>query len=214
LVATTDPNGNYVAAFQYIPGDEMVTVYAQLTGYTFDPAQYNWRHYFGYEERALDFVAYPPLPTATPTATSTPTATPTATSTVPVTVPTNAWRGEYFANTTLAGTPTRVRVDVAIQFDWGTESPISGLPTDHFSVRWTRAITAEQGLYRFTVQADDGVRISVDGNWLLTQAEVIQAEPREAEMNLTAGRHVIVVEYFENEGPSAIRFDYQLATQP
>jgi len=214
LVATTDPNGNYVAAFQNIPGDEMVTVYAQLTGYTFDPAQYNWRHYFGYEDRALDFVAYPPLPTATPTATSTPTATPTATSTVTVTVPTNAWRGEYFANTTLAGTPTRVRVDAAIQFDWGTESPISGLPTDHFSVRWTRAITAEQGLYRFTVQADDGVRISVDGNWLLTQAEVIQAEPREAEMNLTAGRHVIVVEYFENEGPSAIRFDYQLATQP
>ena len=224
LVATTDPNGNYVAAFQTIPGDEMVTVYAQLNGYAFDPAQYYWRHYYGYEDRTLDFVAYPPLPTntptatatptATPTATSTPTATPTATSTVTATLPTTAWRGEYFANTTLTGTPTLVRADAAIQFDWGTAAPSGGLPSDHFSVRWTRAITAEQGLYRFTVQADDSVRVAVDGNWLLTQAESPQVEAREFEMNLTAGRHVIVVEYFENEGPSAIRFDYQLAAQP
>jgi hypothetical protein len=81
-------------------------------------------------------------------------------------------------------------------------------------VRWTRAITAEQGLYRFTVRADDGVRVSVDGNWLVNQAEGAEAEPREAEMNLTAGRHVIVVEYFENEGPSAVQFDYRLVAQP
>lgn len=90
LVATTDPNGNYVAPFQTIPGDEMVTVYAQLSGYAFDPAQYYWRHYYGYEDRTLDFSAvaqstFTPTPTATTTATPTATASPTATATEPST---------------------------------------------------------------------------------------------------------------------------------
>ena len=215
LVATTDPNGNYVAAFQTIPGDEMVTVYAQLNGYTFEPLQYYWRHYAGYEDRTLDFVGSPvATPTSTATPTATPTSTPTATPTETATPPAEAWRGEYFANTTLAGAPTRVRQDAAIQFDWGTESPMSGLPSDHFSVRWTRALVLEQGTYRFTMQADDSVRVAVDGNWLLTQAESPHVENREFEMNLAAGRHVVVVEYFENEGTSTIRFDYQLIAQP
>ena len=220
LVATTDPNGNYVAAFQNIPGDEMVTVYAQLNGYTFDPLQYYWRHYYGYEDRTLDFVGSPVptnTPTATPTATATatPTATPTATatSTVTPTVPSTAWRGEYFANTTLSGAPVLVRLDAAIQFDWGAAAPGTGLPNDHFSVRWTRAITAEQGVYRFKLQADDSVRVAVDGNWLFNQAESPQVEAREFEVNLAAGQHVLVVEYFENEGPSTIRVDYQVAVQ-
>ena len=83
VVATTDSTGFYQADFQGIPGDEMVTVWAQLIGYVLDPAQYNWRHYYGYEDRTLDFVIYLPTaaPTATPTSTVTPATTPTETAT-------------------------------------------------------------------------------------------------------------------------------------
>lgn len=56
-VATTDSEGYYHSEFAPIPGDEMVTVYAELEGYTFEPAQNNWRHYYGFEERRLDFKA-------------------------------------------------------------------------------------------------------------------------------------------------------------
>ena len=59
LVATTDQEGLYQADFVYIPGDEMVAVWAELDGYTFDPEYYRWRHYYGYEESTLDFVAAP-----------------------------------------------------------------------------------------------------------------------------------------------------------
>ena len=59
LVATTDQSGHYESEFAYIPGDEMVTVWAQKEGYTFDPQQYYWRHYYGYEVRTLDFYARP-----------------------------------------------------------------------------------------------------------------------------------------------------------
>ncbi len=40
------------------------------------------------------------------------------------------------------------------------------------------------------------------------------AEPIIDAPDLAAGRHVVVVEYFENEGTSTIRFDYQLIAQP
>ena len=83
IVATTDENGYYEAAFVYIPGDETVTVWAEKAGYTFTPEEHSWRHYYGIEQRILDFVALPhtPTPQHTATPTRTPTATPTRTAT-------------------------------------------------------------------------------------------------------------------------------------
>jgi hypothetical protein len=69
LVATTDANGYYVSDFWFIPGDEMVSVWAVQDGYTFDPPSYYWRHYHSREDRTLDFTASlgpTPTPTATP----------------------------------------------------------------------------------------------------------------------------------------------------
>ena len=56
-IAFTDANGYYQSAFMGIPGDEMVTVSAELSGYTFDPSNYYWHHYYGYEESTCDFAA-------------------------------------------------------------------------------------------------------------------------------------------------------------
>jgi hypothetical protein len=85
----TDANGAYATDFVYIPGDEMITVKPVLTGVTFEPPQYFWRHYAGFETAVRDFVAFsaPPTATATPTLTVTPTATPTA-SVTPTAIPT------------------------------------------------------------------------------------------------------------------------------
>lgn len=61
LIATTDKNGYYQSAFIGIPGDEMVSIEAELDGYTFDPPYYYWRHYYGYEETKCDFTGVPKL---------------------------------------------------------------------------------------------------------------------------------------------------------
>jgi hypothetical protein len=37
----------------------MVTVWAEKAGYSLDPQQYYWRHYYGDEGRHLDFIARP-----------------------------------------------------------------------------------------------------------------------------------------------------------
>ena len=57
VIAITGKDGTYRSEFMFIPGDEMVTVWAELEGYTFAPEKEYWRHYYGYEERTLDYVA-------------------------------------------------------------------------------------------------------------------------------------------------------------
>lgn len=66
VVATSGASGYYAADFQNIPGDEMVTVWAELPGYTLEAlnpgcaqGKCYWRHYYGYERAALYFVARP-----------------------------------------------------------------------------------------------------------------------------------------------------------
>jgi hypothetical protein len=65
-VAITDSNGEFVAEFVGIPGDEMITVWPYLEGYSFDPPQVYWRHYHGFEASAAIFAASDPQPDATP----------------------------------------------------------------------------------------------------------------------------------------------------
>jgi hypothetical protein len=97
VVATTNAEGYYETSFFYIPGDETVTLWPELPGYTFEPPQHYWRHYYGVENAVRDFIAYlttsTPTVTATPTRTrtSTPTPTPTPTTTPGVVTVDRAW---------------------------------------------------------------------------------------------------------------------------
>ena len=56
-VATTDAEGYFQTEFSFIPGDEMITVWAYDEDYVFDPESHFWRHYFGYELATRDFIA-------------------------------------------------------------------------------------------------------------------------------------------------------------
>jgi len=55
VIATTDAHGQYASAFYPIPGDEMVSVWAEQAGVVFTPALCSWRHYYGFEQRQCDF---------------------------------------------------------------------------------------------------------------------------------------------------------------
>lgn len=55
-IAETDSFGYYQSEFYSIPGDEMVTVWAEKAGIQFSPPRYYWRHYAGYEMTACNFV--------------------------------------------------------------------------------------------------------------------------------------------------------------
>jgi hypothetical protein len=107
------------------------------------------------------------------------------------------WKGEYWNNRNFSGSPIMTRNDRAIDFNWGNGSPAPGIPADNFSARWSRTVQAARGLYRFIVRADDGVRVSVDGNRIIDEWHLNDGRNRyQAEMRLD-GAHQIVVEYFE-----------------
>lgn len=58
VIATTDGSGRYESNFFAIPGDEMVGVWAEKSGFDFEPQYCRWRHYYGYERERCDFLAH------------------------------------------------------------------------------------------------------------------------------------------------------------
>ncbi len=128
----------------------------------------------------------------------------------PTPAPSGRWWGEYFANRWLGGAPALVREDDHVSFDWGSGSPDGSLPTNDFSVRWTRTVQLQPGDYRFTVTSDDGVRVYVDGRLLIDQWTDHPAQTFTAYLRLLAGEHLLVVEYYEHTGRAMIQVAWEL----
>jgi hypothetical protein len=116
------------------------------------------------------------------------------------------WRGEYFNNTSLSGSPALVRNDVQIDFDWGTGSPAPGtINSDGFSVRWTRSINLAAGNYHFTVTVDDGVRLWVNNHLLIESWRDQPPTTYTGDLYLPGGTILIKMEYYENSGGAVAR---------
>jgi len=78
-------------------------------------------------------------------------------------VPTT-WNVEYFSGVTLSGSPIKVEQKANIDYNLGLGAPSAGVPADNFSIRASRMLHLhEPGIYRFTVRADDGVRLKING---------------------------------------------------
>jgi PKD repeat protein len=139
----------------------------------------------------------PPLP-----ATATPVPTPTPLPTAPPVI--LDWRGEYYSNRDLFGSPTLVRNDVAVNFNWGYGSPAPGLPPDNFSARWTRLMYFSEGTYRFHVVVDDGARLFVDEALLIDGWHDGASREFVADRWLGEGNHSLRIEYYESLGLASI----------
>jgi hypothetical protein len=114
-----------------------------------------------------------------------------------------AWRGEYFANRHLIGSPMLVRNDPEVRFNWGAGAPAPGLPADNFSARWTRTLFFNEGTYIFNAVVDDGIRLYVD-NVLVIDRWVTGSHQASGVHYLPAGQHVVRVEYFQEFGEAHI----------
>ncbi len=87
-------------------------------------------------------------------------------------------------------------------------------PSDYALVRYYMQVnTTVEEIYNFTIGADDGVRLYVDGvlvtglptaSWGGSNSYVKYAALR----NLTVGTHDFVLEYYENAGSSRVSFSY------
>ena len=122
------------------------------------------------------------------------------------------WRGEYYANMNLSGTPALVRDDAQINFDWGSGSPASGvIPADHFSVRWTRNLSLDAASYRFTLTVDDGARLWVNNHLLIDTWKVQAPHTYTGDIYLPGGSIPVKLEYYENTGGAVAKLSWAKA---
>jgi hypothetical protein len=126
------------------------------------------------------------------------------------------WKGEYWSNKDLAGSPAMVRDDGTgtLGFDWGTGSPngACGLGVDLFSARWTRSVSFAAGTYRFTVTSDDGFRLFVDGAVKLDKWILQGPTTYTVDVALGAGDHALRLDWFENTGGAVAKLSWQSVT--
>jgi hypothetical protein len=124
------------------------------------------------------------------------------------------WQADYFANLELRAPAALSRRDPVIDFDWGSGSPDAALPSDSFSARWRGATAFDQGVYRFTVTVDDGVRLWVDDVLVIDSWKSGSKRDLTAEVGLARGEHTLRLEYFENRGTAVVRLSWEKLRNP
>ncbi len=136
----------------------------------------------------------------------------------PFKLSTDSWIGEYYSNENLQGQGLLVGGDQALNpidslnLKWGAKAPSTMLPEDHFSASFQKLIDiSEPGTYTFSVKADDGVRVSVDGKKIIDSWHKSDGGGRTGKVALTSGKHAVKVDYFEHTGDASIDFSYEKA---
>lgn len=105
--------------------------------------------------------------------------------------------------------PVVVRNDSAIDFVWGSSSPIPNtLDSDRFSVRWTQTVNLPAGQYTFTANSDDGVRVWVNGQQIINAWNIHNVQAFSGAINLPGGPVEIRMEYFEYTGLAEARLTW------
>ena len=126
------------------------------------------------------------------------------------------WFVEYFNNTTL--TPDPVTNEPAytcraneINYAWGSGGPGHSVTTDSFSARWSASLNLPTATYTFHARSDDGVRLYIDGARVIDAWYVQGATDHTYSISLSAGRHYIQMEYFEQSGDALAQLWWETA---
>lgn len=155
-------------------------------------------------------------------ATSAADGTKTATATVTLTPPpaptcgspsTNSFTGCYYNDINL-GNFVFSRVDPQINFNWNNSGPGGNLPATNYSVRWQGYFTFEAAPYTFTMSSDDGGRLYVDGHLVIDDWSVHAARNVTQSYTLSAGSHLVELDYFQAGGDATVSLTWVNAAPP
>lgn len=112
-------------------------------------------------------------------------------------VPTGTWLAEYFPNTSLAQPAAAIFNELSPSHNWGFGAPVPNMPAEYWTARWRTSQVFAEGTYRFRVKVDDGARVFVDNVAIIDRFVESPGSEYIVDYPITAGTHVITVEYLE-----------------
>jgi hypothetical protein len=118
------------------------------------------------------------------------------------------WRSQGAGNFTER---LAARIDPEINFNWAGGSPDPAVPTNEFAARWTGVLTPPvTGTYTFYTTTDDGVRLWVNGQYLINKWQPQSSAVWSATIPLVAGQKVFVrMDYYEGGGDAVAKLEWQ-----
>jgi autotransporter-associated beta strand protein len=114
--------------------------------------------------------------------------------------------GAYYASsypaTPYTGSPTLIRTDEVVNFNWSSTGPDPSVGQTHFTVRWTGSVQAQfNETYTFYATADDGVRLWVNGQELVNGWVDQGATTYQGTITFNAQQlYNIEMDYYQNGG--------------
>lgn len=117
------------------------------------------------------------------------------------------WKGEYYPYRTWESCCPIVRYEPTIFFDWGTGSPFPGYRENDFNVRWTKNVFFEKGRYYFTIEVDDAVCFSINGETVINEWHDTNGTAYTVYYDIPKrGVYPVKIEYYEATGNAKIKF--------
>ena len=123
--------------------------------------------------------------------------------------PTGQFLAEYFNNRNLSGDPSVVQCENSIDYNWGYNAPMGEINNNNFSVRWSGQFDFANGNYHFTATGDDGIRVWVDNEQIVSAWQPQLATTYASRNALSAGTHTIIMEYYEQGGAAVAQLNWK-----
>jgi hypothetical protein len=124
------------------------------------------------------------------------------------------WFINYWDNPNLEGTPVDSNSTGEINYDWGSGSPSSKVPADHWSGQWTSYVDFSPGTYRIVTESDDGVSVFLGDKNVIYDWNKHPPTINEVTVSLHGGSYSMAVSYFEDVGRSLLRVAWERIGPP
>jgi len=108
-------------------------------------------------------------------------------------------KAEYFDNMNWEGAAVKTEQVATVNHKWTTETPISGIVADTFSIRYSGKITAnEAGTYRIGVKACNIAKLTLNDSTYVDFDNIHHPTTRYTDLELAAGESVAVTFEYAN----------------
>ncbi|MGW1670297.1 fibronectin type III domain-containing protein [Streptomyces sp. NPDC002324] len=127
-----------------------------------------------------------------------------------VTCASPVFKRQLFANTSFSGTPKKTDCDSAVDENWKTGAPASGLPKDNFGVRWSMTRDfGSGGPFALSVSGLDGIRVYLDGKRKIDLwKNGTTAVSKSVNLTVPPGKHTLRVDHVHWTGSAKVKFTY------